>query len=106
MIERTDIGPEDDIATVLEGLRADGYEDAHAVPGGLVQSDRGGAAIPAAELIVDADYRFEGKSNPDDSSIVLAFHTTTGWKGHVVTAYGPAAGEADADLLAALAPQS
>jgi hypothetical protein len=33
-------------------------------------------------------YRFEGDSNPDDSSIVYAISSNTGLKGTLVDAYG------------------
>jgi hypothetical protein len=40
------------------------------------------------QFTVDASYRFEGKSNPDDSSVVYAISSGDGRKGILVDAYG------------------
>jgi hypothetical protein len=40
------------------------------------------------EFTIDESYRFEGDSNPDDSSIVYAITSHTGVKGTLVDAYG------------------
>lgn len=40
------------------------------------------------EFNIDEVYRFEGDSNPDDSSIVYAITSNTGVKGTLVDAYG------------------
>lgn len=42
----------------------------------------------SSEFNVDAFYRFEGDSNPDDSSILYAISTEYGIKGLLVDAYG------------------
>ncbi|MBP0904307.1 phosphoribosylpyrophosphate synthetase [Mariniflexile gromovii] len=42
----------------------------------------------ADEFIVDNFYRFEGDSNPDDTSILYAIKTQSGVKGLLVDAYG------------------
>lgn len=41
-----------------------------------------------SEFNVDAFYRFEGDSNPDDSAILYAIKTQCGIKGLLVDAYG------------------
>ncbi|MBL0743566.1 phosphoribosylpyrophosphate synthetase [Chryseolinea lacunae] len=40
------------------------------------------------EFHVDAVYRFEGMTNPDDSSVLYAVSSTNGTKGLLVDAYG------------------
>lgn len=40
------------------------------------------------EFNVDEVYRFEGDSNPDDSSVLYAITSTTGVKGTLVDSYG------------------
>ena len=40
------------------------------------------------EFRVDEVYRFEGDSNPDDSSVVYAITSATGVKGTLIDAYG------------------
>ncbi|MBW8244801.1 phosphoribosylpyrophosphate synthetase [Muricauda oceani] len=42
----------------------------------------------AEEFHVDCFYRFEGDTNPDDTSILYAISTTCGVKGLLVDAYG------------------
>jgi len=42
----------------------------------------------STEFNVDSFYRFEGDSNPDDSSILYAISTEYGIKGLLVDAYG------------------
>lgn len=46
------------------------------------------------DLIIVETYRFEGATNPDDSSVVYAIEATDGKKGVMVDAYGA---YADAD---------
>ena len=60
--------------------------------------------MPVEDVHIDGEYRFEGASNPDDESLVLALHdVVSGRLGVLITAYGPAASAAEADVLAALA---
>ena len=60
--------------------------------------------MPVSDVHIDGEYRFEGASNPDDESLVMALHdAASGRLGVLITAYGPSASEAEADVLAALA---
>jgi hypothetical protein len=45
-------------------------------------------ALPPEEFEIVEFYRFEGMSNPDDSSVVYAIQSQTGLKGVLVDAYG------------------
>lgn len=47
-------------------------------------------------------FRFEGDSNPDDSSILFAIQTKDGHKGLLLDAYGAYAGEVSNELMQAL----
>jgi len=87
----------------LEVLRSAGYEaDFEIGRNGLAIS--GGDPVPVGDVHIDGEYRFEGASNPDDESIVMALHdAASGRLGVLITAYGPSASEAEADVLAALA---
>ncbi|MGB8193449.1 MAG: phosphoribosylpyrophosphate synthetase [Chitinophagaceae bacterium] len=40
------------------------------------------------DFVIDKFYRFEGASNPDDSSIVYAISSRDGLKGTLIDAYG------------------
>jgi hypothetical protein len=88
----------------LEALRGAGYVgDFEIVRGELVL--RGAGPVDVAGLHVDGQYRFEGASNPDDESIVLALHApATGDLGVLITAYGPSASAVEAEILAGLVP--
>ena len=51
------------------------------------------------EFMVDEYYRFEGFSDPDDSSIIYAITSTEGIKGTLVDAYGTYAENLSSDML-------
>jgi len=53
----------------------------------------------ASEFNVDAFYRFEGDSNPDDSSILYAIRTESGVKGLLVDAYGAYSDNTNAEMI-------
>jgi hypothetical protein len=56
---------------------------------------------------IDGEYRFEGASNPDDESLVMALHDDLSDRlGVLITAYGPSASAAEAEVLSALAVNS
>ena len=90
-------------STQLDALRTAGYEaDFEIGRHGLAIS--GGDAVPIADVHIDREYRFEGASDPDDESLVLALHdSASGRLGVLITAYGPSASEGEADVLSALA---
>lgn len=44
--------------------------------------------LKLTEFHVDEVHRFEGMTNPDDSSILMAIQSTSGIKGILVDAYG------------------
>ncbi len=87
----------------LHVLRAAGYEaDFEIGRDGLAIS--GGDPVPVGDVHIDGEYRFEGASNPDDESLVMALHdAASGRLGVLITAYGPSASAAEAEVLAALA---
>jgi len=90
-------------STQLDVLRSAGYEaDFEIGRSGL--AIRGGDPVPIGDVHIDGEYRFEGASNPDDESLVMALHdAASGRLGVLVTAYGPSASAAEAEVLAALA---
>jgi hypothetical protein len=87
----------------LDVLRTAGYVvDFEIGRDGLAVS--GGDPVPVGDIHIDGEYRFEGASNPDDQSLVMALHDdASGQLGVLITAYGPAATQAEADVLSALA---
>jgi hypothetical protein len=68
----------------------------------LVLTDEG--PVDPRTLHIDRQYRFEGDSDPDYESLVMALHDpSSDVRGVWVSAYGPAASPAEADVLALLA---
>ena len=53
----------------------------------------------AVDLNVVKYYRFEGQTNPDDSTILYAIKTNTGEKGLLVDAYGVYAGNVSREMI-------
>ncbi len=90
-------------STQLDALRAAGYVvDFEIGRSGLAVS--GGDPVAVGDLHIDGEYRFEGASDPDDESLVMALHdAVSGRLGVLITAYGPSASETEAEVLAALA---
>ena len=70
----------------LEALRAAGYTDDFDVAHGELVL-RGVGPVDLATVHIDQQYRFEGASDPDYESLVLALHSpATGARGVLVTA--------------------
>ncbi|MDX1939635.1 MAG: phosphoribosylpyrophosphate synthetase [Saprospiraceae bacterium] len=61
----------------------------------------GNAYAPAKFNVLEV-YRFEGMTNPDDSSVLYAIETDDGLKGTLVDAYGAYANALSSELLAKL----
>ncbi len=90
-------------STQLDALSEAGFDRDFEVRGtDLVLRDHG--PVDPRGLHIDAQYRFEGASNPDDESLVLGLHDPdSGARGVLISAYGPSASGAEADILAVLA---
>ncbi len=89
---------------ILGQLAADGYDgDLYAVEGGTVRCGSCGTESPAEALDVAELRRMEGASDPADMVAIVAIPCPScGQRGTIVLAYGPEAGAADSDVLAAL----
>ena len=74
-------------STQLDVLRAAGYVvDFEIGRSGLAVS--GGDPVPVGDIHIDGEYRFEGASNPDDESLVMALHDdVSGRLGVLITAF-------------------
>ena len=92
------------MSAILEQFREDGFtEDFFAEEGGNVRCGSCDDVVPAGELEVEELRRMEGASDPADMAVVLAATCPKcGAKGTMVVMFGPEAGAADADVLAAL----
>ena|SRR5579864_9171627 len=94
------VGSELTVREVLARLAADGYLANFRLGDGVrCMNDCAGPAT------VDATWRFEGASDPDDESIVLALRCPVcGTRGVLTTAYGAMLSGPEAVALAALRP--
>jgi hypothetical protein len=86
----------------LAALRQAGFEADFEIRGGqLLLSGQG--PVDPHRVHIDRQYRFEGASDPDYESLMLALHDVSSQvRGVLVTAYGPAASASEAEILAVL----
>ncbi|SFU43781.1 hypothetical protein SAMN05216480_103208 [Pustulibacterium marinum] len=76
------------LSSAIEGLKKKGFkEDFNLIENG-VENKAKKQLIEAKNLNVVEVHRFEGQTNPDDSSVLYAIETSTGQKGLLVDAYG------------------
>jgi len=76
------------LSGAIQELKKDGYEyDFNLHPDAIECADLKRKLRPE-EFHVDAVYRFEGMTNPDDSSVLYAISGLEGLKGLLVDAYG------------------
>src|SRR5215218_3859629 len=89
---------------ILAGFSADGFRGSMTpLAGGDVRCGGCGQSSPAGAFAVASLRRTEGASDPGDMSAIAALTCPRcGAKGTVVVRFGPEAGEADEDVLAAL----
>ena len=90
------------LSEAIKDLQDQGYtENLNFCDSGL-ENKRKSCIYPAAELHVKEFYRFEGKTDPGDNSILYAIETSDGHKGLLVDAYGAYSGSIPADIIAKL----
>lgn len=72
----------------IEALSEKGYTGNFSVTeNGLLDDGKGNTFLPT-EVELDEFHRFEGETNPSDSSILYVLKTKTGLNGTVVDSYG------------------
>lgn len=77
------------LSTRIAKAKEDGYsEDFQVQPGGRVCTAGDKKCYSPGDVIMDNFYRFEGQSDPDDSSILYILRTNDGVKGTLSDAYG------------------
>ncbi len=88
---------------LVERFRARGYEHHFHLKGEVVRCPECDQEVPARAVRIDETARFEGPSNPSDESVVFAISNgPCGHKGVLVSAYGMAAQDDDAEGLRVL----
>lgn len=92
------------LSGAIDRLHAAGYSmDFSATDDGQLAIAGTDSPYDPATMTIDHTMRFEGASNPDDESILLAITSADGRRGVYVTAYGPDASAADGAVLRQLA---
>ncbi|UNY97401.1 phosphoribosylpyrophosphate synthetase [Zhouia spongiae] len=87
------------LSEAINSLKLDGYvEDFNLCDAG-VENKHKKTIHNSDELIVITYYRFEGTTNPDDSSVLYVIETTSGEKGLLVDAYGMYSGNVSQELM-------
>ena len=76
------------MAEAVDGLQRRGFTRDFAVDKETGQIGAQGETFKSDELTIVEHHRFEGASDPDDSSVVYALEASNGLKGVLVDAYG------------------
>lgn len=77
-----------DLEKCLDKLESEGYTDQYKVQNGKLTDLTNKKNYKAKDVKAVNFYRFEGLSNPDDTSILYAIETSDGRKGTLIDAYG------------------
>ncbi len=77
----------DTLSEQMNHLKEKGYTEDFSIKENSVSSSSGKSYKPE-ELLITETYRFEGESNPSDSSELFAIEATDGVKGLLVSAFG------------------
>ncbi len=89
----------DSIVEAQTGVRAAGYKEEFLWKDGEMLSEDSSVQYDPEDFTVVEHYRFEGDSNPDDTSILLVIEARDGRKGYVVNGYGNSANTSLGEFL-------
>lgn len=78
----------DTLSGALNGLKQRGYTEDFNLKENCIICTSKPLELKPEEFDIEEVHRFEGMSNPDDSSVVYAISSTYGVKGVLVDAYG------------------
>ena len=94
----------DSLVDALNGLKQSGYTTDFNIAFDKIQCASTGVCLSPAAFEITEHYRFEGNSNPDDSSVVYAIEAKNGsMKGVLVSAYGVYADGLSQEMIQKLA---
>lgn len=83
-----------------ERLHTDGYNCSFRLEKGALRCLETGETFKPEELSIAEILRFEGKSDPDDMSVVYALESSTGTKGTLTDAFGAYASPEMSEFIA------
>lgn len=90
----------DTLSEAIDGLKREGYTEDFNLKENCIHCGALGKDILPEHFMIDEVYRFEGMSNPDDSSVVYAISSEKhGLKGILVDAYGVYSSPLSAQML-------
>ena len=87
------------LSVAIQELQKEGYTQDFNLCNAGVQNKHKKTVHDASELEVVKYYRFEGMTNPDDSTVLYVIETGTGEKGLLVDAYGAYSGNIPQELI-------
>lgn len=94
------------LSQTIEGLKKEGYTMDFNISQECLTCHKTNTVLSPDEFEIDAVYRFEGDSNPDDEAIVYAISSPKhGVKGTLVNAYGMYADETSSAVVQKLHQQ-
>lgn len=94
------------VSQTVEGLKREGYTMDFNIHQDCLTCHKTNTVLSPDEFEIDAVYRFEGESNPDDEAVVYAISSPIyKVKGILVNAYGPYADEVSNALVQKLHQQ-
>jgi hypothetical protein len=90
------------LTEAISALKSKGYNQDFNLHPEWIECPPMNLKLKPAEFHVDEVHRFEGMTNPDDSSVLYAISSTSGIKGLLVDAYGVYAEAVSQDMLTRL----
>lgn len=87
------------LSKAIDSLKEEGFTEDFNLCDAGVENKAKKNIHTAVDLNVLKYYRFEGQTNPDDSTILYVIQASNGEKGLLVDAYGTYAGNIPQDLL-------
>lgn len=93
----------DTLLDAINGLKAKGYTYDFNLKENRIHCTAADRELSPEEFDVTEVYRFEGMTNPDDSSILYAIESHDGLRGTLVNAYGMYADPVSDTMMAKLA---
>jgi hypothetical protein len=76
------------VTELLQSLKEEGYVSDFNLKPDCLECQEHSIQLYPDDFVIDKFFRFEGASNPDDSSIVYAISSKDGLKGTLIDAYG------------------
>jgi len=83
----------------VDGLRSRGFTYDFHFEDSCLHCNKISEKFEANDLLITEHYRFEGMSDPEDSSVIYAIESKDGYKGIIIDAYGAYADEHIAAFL-------